>query len=156
MAEVDAVVDDRDDHVWAAGRDAQRLETIDVDVRDPGLQVGPVELLARVVEAPLDVEVLLVGDLVGQLAGVVGRHRLDAGILGQQATDRRRRTRPGPSTTWLRAVRTRVDHAQTEVACDAAALGPAGAGAIADEHLIGVLARRGEDRPPRPWQAGQG
>src|SRR5215210_6115966 len=53
MREIDAVVDDRHDGRRIAGRDADRLAGVDVDVGRPaGPRVALIDVLPRVLEAP--------------------------------------------------------------------------------------------------------
>ena len=87
MAEVDPVVDDRHDRARRAGRDAQRLATVDVDVgRAAGERRALQDVLAGVVEAP-------------QLApgGLVGRIGLAVALVVDADLQRRAR-RPGAWT----------------------------------------------------------
>ena len=74
MAEVDAVVDDRDDDAGVAGRDPERLAAVDVDVgraARPGLAL--VDVLAGVVEAPQ-----LVPERLARRVGVAVTPMVDA------------------------------------------------------------------------------
>ena len=91
MAEVDAVVDDRDDRARAAGRDPERLASVDVDVGGAAGAGRPEEqVLAGVVEAPQLVPVRLVRRVGVAIAPVVDADPQHPRVLAELRTRRGR------------------------------------------------------------------
>ena len=135
MAEVDAVVDDRHDHVGVASFEPQGFEPIDVDVDGAGLDAFALDPLPAVVEAPELTESGLVGDVVEQLALVVVGDGEDPRVVVQLAPSRRGRAALGDDDLGP-AVGARADRGQPVFAGDAGALRRRRVGPVADEDLV--------------------
>ncbi len=142
VAEIDAVVDDRDDDRWIALRDPQRLEAVDVDVGDAGLVLCAIEVLAGVVEAPLARETRLGSGIGGELAAVVGGHREDARVGVEAAPDGGCGQAVADDDLGSPVLAGRHD-VQAEIARDGAALGESRVCAVAHDDLIRRRGRGG-------------
>ena len=140
MAEVDAVVDDGDDHARVSGREAQGLEAIDVGVGEPlGPGLALVQRLAGVVQAPELAAVRLVGRV--ERRGSERWLTLTRRTAGSALSAALAACTSVVSTSASRAAGRSASRRTPRERCRREALGGGRAGAEADHQLGGATGR---------------